>query len=241
MRLEKTRGAAEASDNHVMLGTRDWGDVIVLDSGAGSWTLLALDLRPGTRLSLASSIAGAAPMAALPEVERCYLQWVLERKARSEWPSQRRGIAEKISQIHELGFCMSLGEWVPEIGSIAVLACIQEHPPWVLACIVRTSRMTHVRVERELVANSLGALACQGRLCRADDHISYGGYSKHNFVKDDFVFARARRPGPEPKQRPWARRAQLSILDVILLPQAFAGVFHDDTTALHHVAIVGIA
>lgn len=141
---------AEASDTHVMLGTRDRVDVIVLDSRVGSRTLLALDLRPGTRLSLASSIAGAALMAALPEEERCYLQRVLERKAGSEWPSQRRRIAEKISQIHELGFCMSPGEWVPEITSIAVPVCIPEHPPWVLACIGRTSRMTPVRVEREL-------------------------------------------------------------------------------------------
>ena len=141
---------AEASDTHVMLGTRDRLDVIVLGSRAGSRTLLALDLRPGTRLSMAQSIAGAALMAALPEGERGYLQNVFERKAGREWPSQRRRIAEKIAQVSELGFCMSLGEWVPEITSVAVPVCIPEHPPWVLACIGRTSRMTPLRIESEL-------------------------------------------------------------------------------------------
>lgn len=156
---------AEACDAHVMLGTRDRLDVIVLGSRAGSRTLLALDLRPGTRLSLALSIAGAALMAALPEEERCYLQNILERRAGREWPSQRRRIAQKISQIREVGFCMSLGEWVPEITSVAVPVCIPGHPPWVLACIGRTSRMTQIRIESELGPKLVAAAeALQQRL-----------------------------------------------------------------------------
>ncbi|AQV98358.1 IclR family transcriptional regulator [Cupriavidus necator] len=144
------RKFAEATDTYVVLGTRDRLDVIVLDSRVGSQAVLDLRLTPGTRLHIASSLMGSALLAAIPELERCYLQGNVERKAGREWPTLRRRMAEKISQVHEFGFCMSLGEWEPELASVAVPVCVPDQPPLVLACIGRTARMARARVEREL-------------------------------------------------------------------------------------------
>ncbi|QRQ84909.1 IclR family transcriptional regulator [Cupriavidus oxalaticus] len=144
------RKFAEATDTYVVLGTRDRLDVIVLDSRVGSQAVLDLRLTPGTRLHIASSLMGSALLAAIPELERCYLQGNVERKAGRDWPLLRRRMAEKISQVHELGFCMSLGEWEPELAAVAVPVRVPEQPPLVLACIGRTARMARARVEREL-------------------------------------------------------------------------------------------
>lgn len=147
---DEMRRFAEATDTYVVLGTRDRLDVIVIDSHLGSQAMLALDMTPGRRMSLAASVAGAALLAALPAQECGYLQQALERKAGREWPAQRRRIAEKISQVHEQGFCTSPGEWVPELTSVSTPIHIPNRPPWVLSCIGRTSRMPRVHLEREL-------------------------------------------------------------------------------------------
>ncbi|MFT4195839.1 IclR family transcriptional regulator [Ottowia sp.] len=144
------RSFADSTDTYVTLGTRDRLDVIVVDSYLGSHAALALDMAPGTRMSIAASVAGAALLAALPEQERSYLMVALERKAGREWPARRRRIAEKISQIRERGFCISPGEWVPELSSISTPISIAGHPPWVLSCTGLTSRMPRAHMERVL-------------------------------------------------------------------------------------------
>ncbi len=144
------RKFAEATNTYVSLSTRDRRNLVVVDSHLGSQAVLALDMTPGTRLSIAGSVAGAALLSALPAQEREYLLEQLERRVGAEWPAHRRRIAEKISQIHELGFCMSPGEWVPELSSISVPISLPEGSPWVLSCSGRSSQMPRARMEREL-------------------------------------------------------------------------------------------
>ena len=144
------RDLAESTDTCVTLGMRDRLDVVVVDSHIGSQAMLALDMTPGTRMSLAATVAGAALLSVLPEQEYSYLQKTLESRAGREWPARRRRIAEKISQVRELGFCMSPSEWVPELSSISTPIIVPGQPPWVLSCTGRTWRMPRVRMEREL-------------------------------------------------------------------------------------------
>jgi DNA-binding IclR family transcriptional regulator len=59
-------------------------------------------------------------------------------------------MSEGISQVHETGFCMSLGEWEPELAIVAAPLTIPDHTPFVLACIGRSARMGRARVQREL-------------------------------------------------------------------------------------------
>lgn len=144
------RKLAEFTDAYVTLCIRERLDVVVVDSCVGSQAMLKLDMTPGTRLSIAASVAGAVLLSALPELERSYLQTTLQHKAGREWPAQRRRIAEKIAQVHASGFATSLGEWVPELSSVSVPISIPERPPWVLSCTGRTSRLPRVRLEREI-------------------------------------------------------------------------------------------
>lgn len=156
---------ADATDTYVVLGTRDRLDVIVLDTQISKDAMLDLRLAAGTRLSIASSPMGWALLAALPELERYYLQGNVERKSGRDWPSLRRWMAEGTSQLHKRGFCTSLGEGNPELVSIAVPVRVPDHPPIVLACVGRSARMARVRVERELGPRlAATALALQERL-----------------------------------------------------------------------------
>jgi DNA-binding IclR family transcriptional regulator len=141
---------ANANDTYVVLGTRDRLDVIVLDTCSSPGQSVDLKLHAGTRLRIASSPMGWAMLAALPELERFYLLSNIERKAGRDWPRLRRRIGEGISQVHNGGYCMSLGEWEPDLTILAAPLVIQDHTPLVLACVGRSARLGRARVEREL-------------------------------------------------------------------------------------------
>ena len=83
-------------------------------------------------LGIAGRAAGA---------ERFYLLGNIERKTGREWPNLRRRISEGISQVHNVGYCMSLGEWEPDLTILAVPLVVQDHTPLVLACIGRSARL----------------------------------------------------------------------------------------------------
>jgi len=141
---------ANANETYVMLGTRDRLDVIVLETCASKPASVDLRLYAGTRVRIASSPMGWALLAALPELERFYLLGNIERKAGRDWPAMRRRIGEGISQLHNVGYCMSLGEWEPDLTILAVPLIVQDHTPLVLACIGHSARLGRARVEREL-------------------------------------------------------------------------------------------
>ncbi|KND55789.1 Transcriptional regulator, IclR family [Candidatus Paraburkholderia kirkii] len=114
-----------------MIGARDRLDVIVLETCASRPAGLDLNLSAGTRLRIASSPMGWAMLAALPELERFYLLGNVERKTEREWPLLRRRITEGISQVHNTGYCMSLGEWEAELAIVAAPLVIADRTPLV--------------------------------------------------------------------------------------------------------------
>lgn len=146
---DEIRAFAEATDTYVTLCTRDRLNLVVVDSHLGSQALLALDMTPGARLSIAGALAGAAMLAILPDPERSYLIEQLEIKSGPEWPAQWKRLSEKISQVHKLGFCISPGEWVPELSSISVPIRPENGSSWVLSCTGRSFAMPRLRLERE--------------------------------------------------------------------------------------------
>jgi DNA-binding IclR family transcriptional regulator len=141
---------ADASEAFVVLGTRERLDVVVLETCASKPATMDLKLHAGTRLRIASSPMGWALLAALPELERFYLLGNIERRMGRDWRHFRRGIGEGISQVHNVGYCSSLGEWEPELAIVAAPLIVADHAPLVLACIGRSARMGRARIEREL-------------------------------------------------------------------------------------------
>jgi DNA-binding IclR family transcriptional regulator len=147
---------AEQHKVHVMLSTRDRLDLIILEHSAGAGTQIALNLRVGVRMGIASSPLGWALLAALPDLERYYLLSSVERRMPREWPRLRRRSSEGISQTLQLGYCTSLGEWERELGIVAVPLVVPGHAPLALACVGSSSQMTRSRVERELGPRLMG-------------------------------------------------------------------------------------
>lgn len=143
------QGFADANDSFVVLATRERLDVVVLETAA-SKPAPDLRLHAGTRLQIATSPMGSALLAALPELERFYLLGNIERRTGRDWPHLRRSIGEGISQVHNSGYCTSLGAWEPELAVVATPLVVPDHAPLVLACIGRGARMGRARIAREL-------------------------------------------------------------------------------------------
>lgn len=135
---------------HANLTSRDRLELIVLESCNSPQAALSLDLHVGARVGIASSPMGWALLAGLPELERFYLMENVERRMPREWPRLRRRFGEAIAQVHDKGFCASLGERNQDLGVIAAPLLIEDHAPLVLACIGINAQMTRQRVEREL-------------------------------------------------------------------------------------------
>lgn len=159
------RKFADATDTHVVLGTRNRLDVILLEAQVGQNALLDLRLTAGTCLPMATCPMGWALLAALPDPERFYLLSNVERRSGGDWPALRRRLAEGMSQLHTLGFCASSAYGNPELVTIAVPVTVPDHPSAVLACVGRSARMTRVRIQRELGPRLVAmSLALQERL-----------------------------------------------------------------------------
>jgi DNA-binding IclR family transcriptional regulator len=135
---------------HVNLSTRDRLDLIVLESCSSTQSPLALNLHVGSRVGIAGSPMGWALLAALPDIERYYLLENVERRMPREWPRVRRRLSQGVAQVHDKGFCTSIGEWDHELAIVAAPLLIEGHAPLVLACVGASAQMTRPRVEREL-------------------------------------------------------------------------------------------
>jgi DNA-binding IclR family transcriptional regulator len=157
------RAFADQHKLHVNLSTRDRLDLIVLHGYSGPQSPIELNLHAGVRVAIASSPLGWALLAALPEVERYYLLENIERRTPRDWPRVRRRLTEAMAQVHETGFCTSLGEWDQDLGIAAVPLLIDGNAPLVLACVGSSSQMTRPRVNREFGPRLLAAAAAVRR------------------------------------------------------------------------------
>lgn len=153
---------ADRNSVHVHLSTRDRLDLIVLESRGSAQAPLLRSLHVGARVGIASSPMGWALLAALPELERFYLMENVERRMPREWLRLRRRCHEGVAQVHERGFCTSLGERDQDLGIVAVPLLIEDHAPLVLACAGSGAQMTRARAERE-VGPRLRAMASEIR------------------------------------------------------------------------------
>ncbi|WP_085558186.1 IclR family transcriptional regulator [Azospirillum agricola] len=102
------------------LGGRDDLSMIYV-SCARSAGMLSLQLNVGSRISLARSGMGRAYLAAIGDDEREALMPKLRARAGEErWPQIEAGIRRAIDEIRTRGFCMNVGDWYPQVNSVAV-------------------------------------------------------------------------------------------------------------------------
>jgi DNA-binding IclR family transcriptional regulator len=147
---EHMAGFAREHKVHMCLTVRDRLDLVVLECRRGLESSVMLPLHVGMRIGMALSPMGWALLAALPELERCYLLENVERRVTRDWPRLRRRVFEGISQVCEKGYCTAVGEWEPDLGIVAAPVLLEANSPFVLACIGASHVMTRARVERDL-------------------------------------------------------------------------------------------
>ncbi len=152
--LPKMQELADEMRTHVVLGSRDRLDVVLLECCAFQHGVVrgepsTFGISVGTRLPIADSPLGWALLAALPELERRYLSLKIENRFKSDWPRIRTRMTKAQLQVQEKGFCASLGEVDPDLAMVAIPLTISGHAPMVIACIGQSSRMTSSRIDRE--------------------------------------------------------------------------------------------
>lgn len=135
---------------HVCLAVRDRLDLVVLECRRSLESPVTLTLHVGMRVGIALSPMGWSLLAALPELERSYLLESVERRMTRDWSRLRRRVGEGVTQVGEKGYCCAIGEWVPELGVLAMPVLLEGTSPFVLACIGASQGMARARVEREL-------------------------------------------------------------------------------------------
>ncbi|WP_137389641.1 IclR family transcriptional regulator [Rhodoligotrophos defluvii] len=111
------RELAATSGFNVGLGTRDRHSMIYTDACEGS-SLVGLRLFAGSRIPIVTSAMGRAYLAALPEEELAALLSELMPRYQN-WERLKAGIDQAREEVEKYGFCVSLGEWQPDIHGVA--------------------------------------------------------------------------------------------------------------------------
>lgn len=156
---------AERHHVHVHLCARNRLDVVVIDSCCTSTIPASLQPAIGTRLGLASSAAGWALLASLPDAERDYLLSNLLRNAAPQparessdrWghPGGHRGrrpseAIGQIGQVREDGFCIALGQSGQPMTMVAAPIQLPGEAPLAVSCMGPSMLVGRARSEREL-------------------------------------------------------------------------------------------
>lgn len=157
-----------AAQNQVnlSLSVRDRLDLIVVESYCGQKLPAPVDLRVRSRLDIGSSPMGWALLAGLPEKERYYLLESVERRMPGDWPRLRRCSSEAVSQVHERGFCTSLGQWNRDLDVLSAPMVVDGQAPFVVSCVGASAQISRARIERELgprLAAMTGSMHTQDR------------------------------------------------------------------------------
>lgn len=110
---------ADATDCMVAISSVEGTRVTYIQvcQGAGP---LVLRLSVGSQVPLATSAAGRAYLAALPDEERNAYMEVLRTQNPQDWPAIKRGLDEAFEDYAKYGFCLSEGGWNRDISGVAV-------------------------------------------------------------------------------------------------------------------------
>jgi DNA-binding IclR family transcriptional regulator len=95
-------------------------------------TTLRMDA--GVRLPLATTAAGRAYLAAMPEAEREHIMAALAEKHGEAWPALHESLLASFEEFRQTGFCMSLGDWDRNVNAAGVALHLQDGSIMVLTC-----------------------------------------------------------------------------------------------------------
>ena len=145
------RDLADYTQAAVMLGEAHRGRMVVLEVCQGDPTF-EIKLAPGARVPHGSTALGRADLAARPKevFERQMAE--LERECEpGYWPRLRAGIVRARQDCEEYGFCLSVGDWNPDVFAIGVpMVSADRNRILAFNCSGRVSLMTRERLVEDI-------------------------------------------------------------------------------------------
>lgn len=109
---------AEYAQATVSLGARDGLNMIYLEISQGS-QMFRMHMAVGSRVPHGTTAMGRAYIATLSQPQRAeVLEQYREITPKKEWPALRAGIEQAVEDYAKYGFCLSLGEWNPEVWAV---------------------------------------------------------------------------------------------------------------------------
>lgn len=110
---------ADYANGSVALGAPDRMRVIYIEH-CFSRSVLTVRLDVGSRIPIATTAAGRALIAVMPELERERLLLELAARAGDDWPDLLAGIEAGAADLGTHGFTLSIGDWQPDVNGVAV-------------------------------------------------------------------------------------------------------------------------
>jgi len=104
----------------------------------------------GIRDQLNMISMGRAFLAALPEKERLELLERIRATDEKNWEFVKDGIDRSISDYRELGYCLSLGNWRPEVHAIAVPLVLGDGTIMVFSCSGASFQLSRQLIETDI-------------------------------------------------------------------------------------------
>jgi DNA-binding IclR family transcriptional regulator len=80
----------------------------------------------GAQIPLATTAMGRAYLYALPEAERNLLMERIRHDVGRQWPSVRAGVHRSFDMLQKRGFCVSAGEWRPDVVGVGAPVTIAD-------------------------------------------------------------------------------------------------------------------
>ena len=112
---------AEYAQASVSLGKRDRLSMVYIETCRSSANV-TLKLDVGSRIPIATTAMGKALLCVLPQAERDYLLDHVRQHDPERWPKIKAGVEQAYKDYQDLGFCISAGEWQPDVHAVGVPA-----------------------------------------------------------------------------------------------------------------------
>ena len=125
---------ADYSRGTVSIGVQDGLSMILVERSQDR-TVVTMPLEIGSRIPIATTSMGRAYLAALPDSRRTLLMEEIRRSGPEDWwPAIQNGIDREIEQFQEKGYCVSVGDWDPDINGVSAPLILQDGAILVFNC-----------------------------------------------------------------------------------------------------------
>lgn len=109
---------SESAGVSVHLGVRDDVDILVIDSLRPRSVVISSRIEVGTRMTIATSAAGRAYLASLPEPEQAVLLEQIRLESGENWSAIEPRLMAGLADYARFGYCGSFGDWNPHIHAL---------------------------------------------------------------------------------------------------------------------------